>query len=404
MRILALSSGTSVDSVDVALAEIGPAADPSTLTLIPLGHLEVPWEEELRHQILAALPPAETGVGQWCDFDAQIGRAFAAAALTGLQQLGPADMVVSHGQTLFHRVVEGRVLGTLQVGQPAWIHTATGLPVISDLRSTDVAAGGHGAPLVSVLDHLWFGDRPTAVLNIGGIANLTLVGTDHVTTGDTGPGNCLIDAAAARTGHACDLGGARAAAGRVDHTALEVLLGDPYYQRPFPRSTGREHFHADYVSQRLEDAGAPTPQGDDLFATLTELTARTIAQAVGPAERLVASGGGARNPTLLRRLAALAGPVSTTTEFGLDADAKEAYLFALLGYLSAHGLPGTAPAAVDEPAGHRATGAPRPMVLGSLTPPAPGPPVDPQHHAETPITSLTIRKPEDTQQRSLDEP
>lgn len=392
MRVLALSSGTSVDAVDVALAELRPGRDASEVVLTPRGHLEVPWGEQLRRQILEALPPAESGAGQWCDLDTGIGQTFAEAAAVGLSRLGPADLVVSHGQTLFHRVADGRVLGTLQAGQPAWIHAATGLPVISDLRSADVAAGGHGAPLVSLLDHLWLGDLPTAVLNIGGIANLTLVGTDQVTTGDTGPGNCLIDAAAAAAGATCDLGGARAAAGRVDHAALQVLLADPYYRRPFPRSTGREHFHRDYVAQRLAGAGVPVPQGDDLFATLTELTACTIADAVGPAERLVVSGGGANNPTLMRRLAELAGPVSSTTELGLDADAKEAYLFALLGYLSVHGLAGTAPADPHAPLGPRATGAHRPMVLGSLTPPAPAPITERGHHPKVPVESLTLRR------------
>src|SRR5690606_10563876 len=123
---------------------------------------------------------------------------------------------------------------------------------------------------------LWLGERPTAVLNIGGIANLTLVGGPVTSTGDTGPGGCLLDAAAQEIGLSHDVDGARAAVGRVDERALAVLLQDPFYARPFPRSTGREHFHRRYVAERLAAAGMPVPEGDDLFATLTELTARTI--------------------------------------------------------------------------------------------------------------------------------
>lgn len=395
MRVLALSSGTSVDGIDVALADLNFAADPSTLELKPLGHLEVPWDAQLREQILASLPPAEVGVRQWCALDTRIGQAFGEAGRIGLAELGSAELVVSHGQTLFHHVAQGRVLGTLQVGQPAWIHAATGLPVISDLRSSDVAAGGHGAPLVSLLDQLWLGEQPTAVLNIGGIANLTLVGGEEISTGDTGPGNCLLDAAAAELGQKCDAGGALAAAGQVDSPALEALLADPYYARDFPRTTGREYFHRDYVAQRLAEAGVAVPTGNDLFATLTELTARTIADAVTGAQRLVLSGGGARNPVLVDRLAELTGEVTTSSELGLDADAKEAYLFALLGFLAVHGLPGTAPAQLSDPLGPRTTGAQRPVVLGSLTPPAPAPsaPTPSVEQSSVPVERLQVVDP-----------
>ncbi|HIZ36245.1 MAG TPA: anhydro-N-acetylmuramic acid kinase [Candidatus Ruania gallistercoris] len=370
MRVLALSSGTSVDAIDVAVAELQPAGD-GVLTLVPHGHLELVWPQELRERLLAVLPPARVGVSEWCALEAEVGQAFGRAAATGLAELGPAELVASHGQTLYHDVAEGRVRGTLQIGQPGWIHRATGLPVVSDFRNADVAAGGQGAPLVSLLDQLWLGERPTAVLNIGGIANLTLVGAGSVRTGDTGPGNCLLDAAAQQIGRPADLDGELAAAGVVDEAALAVLLAEEYYSRPLPRTTGREYFHREYVADRLAAAGVPVPAGADLFATLTELTARTIADVLSGSgvQRVVASGGGLRNPVLMARLAELVGPVLTSAQCGLDADAKEAYLFALLGYLSVHGLPGTAPVDPAEPDGARATGAAGPTVLGSLTPP-----------------------------------
>lgn len=223
---------------------------------------------------------------------------------------------------------------TLQIGAPAWIHAATGLPVVHDFRTADVAAGGHGAPLVS-----------------------------------------LLDAAAQETGRRADVDGTLAAAGTVHQAALAVLLEDDFYRQPLPRTTGREHFHAGYVAERLAAAGVPAPQGADLFATLTELTARTVADAItgSGVTRVVVSGGGVRNPVLMARLAELLPPLRTATDWGLDADAKEAYLFALLGYLSVHGLPGTTPADPADPDGPRATGARLPTVLGSLTPPVPVP-------------------------------
>lgn len=360
MKVLGLLSGTSVDAIDAALAEI--EADGDTVVLRPLGHAAYPWPPDLRAALLGALPPANPGVGTWCRLDAEAGRAFGAAATRALAELGDADLVCSHGQTLHHWVEDGRALGTLQVGNPAWIHAATTRPVVSDLRTADLAAGGQGAPLASTLDALWLGDLPTAALNLGGIANVTLVGPDRSPVcGDTGPANCLLDSAAYDAGLRADVDGRLALAGRVDQDALVTLLADPYYARTLPKSTGREYFHPRYVSDLLGDRA---PRGPDLFATLVELSARTVADALAaqpPVRRVVVSGGGVHNPALMARLSALLpAPVVTSDTLGLPADAKEGYLFALLGYLSAHGLPGTVPGV---------TGATRATVLGSLTPP-----------------------------------
>ncbi len=367
MRVLGVMSGTSVDAIDLAVAEF--TRDDETLVLTPLAHAEVAWPAGLRADLLAALPPGTSDVGTWCRLDTEVGHALGAACAPLAREFA-VDLVSCHGQTLFHWVEGATARGTLQVGNPAWVHAATGAPVVSDLRSADIAAGGQGAPLASTLDALWLGDEPTAALNLGGIANITLVGPDRApVSGDTGPASCLLDAAAQRfTGQPCDLDGGLARAGTVDRDALATLLADPFYARPLPKSTGREHFHADHVTDLLGDR---TPSGPDLFATLTELTARTVADAVAAhpeVRRVVASGGGLRNPALVERLRHhLTVPLVPTDDLGLPSDAKEAHLFALLGYLSVHGLPGTIAGA---------TGAHRPAVLGSLTPPVAVGPLD----------------------------
>lgn len=374
MIILGLMSGTSLDAIDVAAARF--TRDGNTLHLDKLGAIECPWPTDTRRRLLAALPPAGTTLGEICALDVLAGEAFAQAALTGLRTLAPdAALVCSHGQTVFHWIEGGRARGTLQIGQPALIAEATGLPVISDLRARDIASGGQGAPLAGTLDALWLAGPggPRAALNLGGIANITVVAGGTVSAWDTGPASCLMDVAAQQVaGLPCDQDGALARAGSVRQDALDRLLAEPYYARPAPKSTGRELFHTGYVAERL--AGLPLLSGPDLLATLTELTARTVAQACRDAgvREVVASGGGVRNPALMDALRRALHPAMlvTSDERGMPADAKEAYLFALLGWLSWHGLPGAV-----------ATGG-APRVLGRVLPgagplrmPAPGGPV-----------------------------
>lgn len=354
-----MMSGTSVDGIDCALVDF--RSDGPTLHARVLGFVERPHDDDLRSATLAVLPPASSDVQRWCELDARHGRAHAEAAVAALESLGGADLISMHGQTLFHWVVDGAARGSLQVGNPAWVAEATRLPVVSDLRSADVAAGGQGAPLASTLDALWLGDEPTAVLNLGGIANVTFVGDGPIHAGDTGPGNCLLDALAQRDfGASRDDGGGIAASGTVDEVALTRLLADPYLARPFPKSTGREVFHLGWVESLI----GSDVRGADLMATLTEFTACTVAEAMRAqpnVRRIVASGGGTRNPFLMGRLAARTGITVVTSDcLGIPSQAKEAVLFALLGWLSVHGLPGVVDAV---------TGARRPAVLGSLTPP-----------------------------------
>ncbi|MFF7236516.1 anhydro-N-acetylmuramic acid kinase [Streptomyces collinus] len=361
MRVIGLMSGTSYDAVDAAAADL--RLDGDTLVLRPLGMVSAPYDDGLRAALAAALPPASVPLAEVCRLDTRIGQAFAAAACRANRELcaGSAELVASHGQTVYHWADGGRVHGTLQLGQPAWIAEATGLPVVSDFRARDVAAGGQGAPLVSLVDLLWLRGRPgtPVALNIGGIANLT---APDGTAFDTGPGCALLDAAArAYSGGrlAYDAGGELAARGRPRRPLLDRLLAEPYYALRPPKTTGKELFHPGYLRAAGAD-GLPAP---DVLATLTALTARTVADAVRSvgATEVVASGGGTRNPVLMSELRRLLAPTGlrTSDDLGLPAAAKEAYAFAVLGFLTAHGLPGTDP---------RATGARRPSVLGSVTP------------------------------------
>src|SRR5262245_42596823 len=304
-RVIGLLSGTSMDGVDVAVADLLLKGD--AIDLVPVGHTELPYPAELRAALLDVLPPGTTSAEQMCRLDTAAGQAFAEAARHALDTIagGRADLVASLGQTVYHWVEGDRALGTLQLGQPAWIAEATGLPVVSDLRARDVAGGGHGAPLAIVLDRLWLRDATdtTAALNLGGIANITVVAPDRPAVAyDTGPGNALLDAAARMISGGVwqqDVDGDLAAQGTVDETLLEVLRADPYYKLDPPKSTGKEHFHREHITTALAEVGHVA--GDDLLATLVELTAVTVADACRAhgVTRVVASGGGTRNPTLM---------------------------------------------------------------------------------------------------------
>ncbi|MGC5287640.1 anhydro-N-acetylmuramic acid kinase [Micromonospora sp. DT231] len=367
MRVIGLMSGTSYDGIEAAAAEFQLSGD--TLRMRPLGRLSHPYPEELRTRIAAALPPASTTTEAITVLDTGIGQAFAEAGVRALAELcgGDADLVVSHGQTMHHWVDGGVVRGTLQLGQPAWIAEATGLPVVADLRTRDVAAGGQGAPLVALFDTLLLRGLPgvPAALNLGGIANITVVAPDADPLAyDTGPANALLDAAARHFSGGVeeyDRDGRGAAAGEVNPALLRRLLDEPYYRQPGPKSTGKELFHLPYLLAALADA--PTPDQRDVLATLTRLTAVTVAAACRDhgVTQLVVSGGGAHNPTLLRMIGEELPDVrlSSSDDLGVVSDAKEALAFALLGYLSVHGLPGTLPSG---------TGARHASVLGSITP------------------------------------
>jgi anhydro-N-acetylmuramic acid kinase len=362
-------SGTSHDGIDVAAVDF-------TLSGGVL-HGEVgyagstPYPDPLRERLASALPPAALTFAEACALDTLIGQAFADAAARGVERSGSVDLVCSHGQTVYHWVEGRTVLGTLQLGQPAWIAERLGVPVVADVRIRDIVAGGQGAPLVSLMDTMLLSGLPgnPAALNLGGIANITVLrpagSADRPLAYDTGPANALIDAGAIRaTGGRLryDADGALAATGSVHDGLLGHLLADPYYRLAAPKSTGKELFNAEYLDKAL--ALFPDLDDADVLATVTALTAQTVADEVRRhgVDTVVASGGGCDNPTLMAMLTQRLGGgvrLATTAEFGAPTATKEAIAFALLGWCTAHGLPGTVPSA---------TGAAGGRILGAILP------------------------------------
>jgi anhydro-N-acetylmuramic acid kinase len=359
VRVIGLISGTSHDAIEAAAVDFELAGDEIRARVVATSG--TPYTPELRRRLVAALPPAETTLGEVCALDTLIGQAFAEAA-EALELDQPADLVCSHGQTVFHWVDGRRALGSLQLGQPAWIAERLGVPVVSDVRARDIAAGGQGAPLASILDVLLLGGspKPCAALNLGGIANVTVIrpGEEPIAY-DTGPANALLDLAiAAGTGGAetYDRGGARAHRGRVDDALLARLLSEPYYALPPPKTTGKELFHTEYL-------GTSELPLDDLLATLAALTVETVAREL---ERhgvvhVVASGGGTSNRAIMEGLASRLRGVELETfeRLGISSAAKEAVVFALIGFLTANGLAGAVPSC---------TGASHAAPLGAITP------------------------------------
>jgi anhydro-N-acetylmuramic acid kinase len=379
VRIVGLMSGTSLDGVDAALVEIdGETTEDVRVHVVK--SITLDYDEARREAIHAGIVSGTAEA--LCGLHADLGEWMAEAVLKVCQEAGVAadsvDAVGSHGQTVWHRPpAEGKRGATLQLGDAATIAERTGIAVVSDFRTRDVAAGGQGAPLVPWVDRVLFAvpERGRALQNIGGIGNVTRVppkgSAEPVFAFDTGPGNALMDAAVeiATGGRlSYDRGGALAARGTVDEALLADLLRHPYFAAEPPKSTGREEFGRPFVERLVE---VLRPEGDrdwlDLVATLTELTARTIADAyrrwVIPlgVDEVVVTGGGARNPTLVARIAALLDPlpVRDGSVLGVDPDAKEAVAFALLAWAHLRGIPANVP---------EATGAAGPRVLGSFTP------------------------------------
>jgi anhydro-N-acetylmuramic acid kinase len=367
MRVIGMISGTSYDAIEALAVDL--ELDGSTVVVDMLQHVSAPYPPELHAAIAAILPPATTTIEQVCRLDTAIGTRFAevAAELAERTGGGPADVVCSHGQTVFHWVEDGHALGTLQLGQPAFIAEQTGSTVVSDVRTRDIAAGGQGAPLASLVDILLLGSHPDRVcgsLNLGGISNVTVVGPNREPIAfDIGPASALLDAvvsAASDGRETYDVDGRGAARGTVHAELLAAFLEEPYYAEAPPKSTGKELFHLAYVRERLADRQIGR---DDLLATLTALSAETIANDLRNLDvaEVVAAGGGTRNPTLMRELEERLPGVSIATidAYGIAEAAKEALVFALIGFLTVHGLPGSIASC---------TGASRATVLGSITP------------------------------------
>jgi anhydro-N-acetylmuramic acid kinase len=374
-RIVAgLMSGTSLDGVDAAIVRVeGSGAGARIETL---GFVSEPYDAELRDALAACVEATTSNVRLVSQLHARLGDRFADAVVHALDAAGLAidalDLVGSHGQTVQHVPEAEEVAGvptrsTLQIGCPAVLAARLGAPVIADFRSGDLALGGQAAPLAPYLDGALFTapDETRVLLNLGGIANLTVLppGGPPRAAFDTGPANMVLDALTLRlTGRPYDEAGALAAQGTVDDLLVDDVLDAPFFRAAPPKSTGREDFGAPFVDW-LVGRGPSAPA--DLLATAAAVTARSIARAVREwvepvPDRVIASGGGVHNPTLLRMLADELAPipVETTAAHGLDPDAKEAVLFALLAHEWANGVRTGLPAV---------TGATRAAFQGSLT-------------------------------------
>ncbi len=402
MIVAGVMSGTSADGINVALVRIGargfsgsglksvpPSAvggqkgPPETFKL--LGHAEYSYPHKVRAAILAAMNAEQARVADLARLNFLLGELYAdAIAATQKRFRVRVDLVGCHGQTLYHQgsprtFLGRRIAATWQTGEAAVMAVRLGIPVVSDFRPADMAAGGKGAPLVPFLDYLLFRDLRMGriVQNIGGIANLTVIpagaAAGQVLAFDTGPGNMVIDALAEQLfSKPFDRGGKIAATGQVLQPVLERILRHKFFRAKPPKTAGREEFGREFVRAFLRSCGPA--RKEDVLATATALTARSIADAVrrfgieagGKPRRanweMIASGGGVKNRTLMRMLAdelkLLAIPLRRSDELGLPSEAKEAAAFAVMAYETWHRRPSNVPSA---------TGAARPAILGKIS-------------------------------------
>ena len=357
---IGLISGTSMDGIDAVVAGFGDTG----LTLHAT--LERPYPDDLRESLWRAIrSPDSCTADQVGALDRRVGEQFRDAAIAVIEasDIGVGDIVAigSHGQTLRHRPAASPPF-SLQIGDPATIALGTGIRTVADFRRADIASGGQGAPLVPPF-HQWLfasSEENRVVLNIGGIANITVLDRNAVRGFDTGPGNALLDGwVLAHRNRPFDDGGSWAASGTVDESLLARLLADEYFSLAPPKSTGLEHFNLDWLARHECERLVPA----DVQATLCELTARTIADDIlryaQGTDAVFVCGGGAHNEHLLRRLAQhLPGVrIGTTAAAGLDPDWVEATAFAWLAMRTVQGRSGNLPAV---------TGAGRKVVLGAI--------------------------------------
>jgi anhydro-N-acetylmuramic acid kinase len=373
LRVAGLMSGTSADGVDAAIIDLGRSG------MQVLAFHTFPYPPEVRRQVLA-LPHSGT-TQEVCRMNFVIGELFAEALVALCRSsripLSSIGLIGSHGQTVWHdpegiRLGKRLVRSTLQIGEPCIIAERTGITTVADFRPGDIAAGGQGAPLIPYVDHMLLSDRKkTRVLqNIGGIANLTWLkakGTiDDIIAFDTGPGNMVIDQVVSTVTKGrlnYDKGGRLAAKGKVNEELLGRLMRDPYLKRKPPKTTGRELFGQTFTDSVISRAKM---EAEDLIATVTAFTARSIADAYNRflpkyPDEVILCGGGARNPMLVEMLRQEAAParIVFTDDFGIDADAKEAISFAILAVETMTGRTSNVPAA---------TGAKRHAILGKVIP------------------------------------
>jgi anhydro-N-acetylmuramic acid kinase len=390
MIVAGVMSGTSADGINVAIVDL-QSRRRGRLRHTLLGHEEYPYPAAVRRAILGMMNAESARVPDLARMNFLLGELYAdAVASTARQHRVKLDLVGCHGQTLYHQGAAQSFLGkklavTWQTGEGSIIAARLGVPVVSDFRPADMAAGGRGAPLVPFLDYLFFRDersgraaRNRIVLNIGGIANLTVIpaggAIEKVIAFDTGPGNMLIDAVMERLfGKRYDSDGKKAASGSVLQPVIAQAMRSSFFKQRPPRTAGREEFGSAYAINFLKLSGRARPA--DIVATATALTATSIADAVkrfalphfatrgnNRSHEMIASGGGTKNHTLIRMLRDALQPLGValhfSDEFGLPSEAKEAVAFALMAYETWNRRPGNVPSA---------TGANRPTILGKIS-------------------------------------
>ena len=385
--VAGVMSGTSADGINLALVRI--RADASSSTNSPrvqlLGHAEYGYPKRVRAAILAAMNASQASVAELSRLNFLLGELYAdAIQATEKRFRTKADLVGCHGQTIYHQgetqlYLGRKVAATWQTGEAAIIAARVGSPVVSDFRPADLAAGGKGAPLVPFLDYLLFRDNHVGRIaqNIGGIANLTALPAgsrpQHVIAFDTGPGNMVIDAVTQQLfERPYDRFGKIANSGKVLPQILERLLQLKFFRRTPPKTAGREEFGREFVSKFIRSCGDAHAQ--DIVATATALTARSIADAVKRClpqskvtikprfQEMILSGGGAKNTTLvsmlITELSVLGIRLRLSDELGVPSEAKEAMAFAVMAYETWHRRASNLPSA---------TGAKRPAVLGKIS-------------------------------------
>lgn len=377
MIVAGVMSGTSADGINVALVRL--TSKQRRLQL--LGHAEYPYPKAIREFVLKTMNSQRASVADLARLNVLLGGLYAEAILATQKRLRvKAELVGCHGQTIYHQGEAAAFLGrklavTWQTGEAAVVAARVGVPVVSDFRPADMAAGGKGAPLVPFLDFLLYRDPRIGriVQNIGGIANLTAIpagaSSSQVIAFDTGPGNMLIDAVMERLFHKpYDRNGRTAAAGRVLDRVLADILQQPFFRRRPPKTAGREEFGREFAEKFVRHCGRAKPH--DIVATATALTARSIADSLQrfvlkkprAYRQFVVSGGGAKNLTLVRMLGGELRPLRlkmrSSDEFGLPSEAKEATAFAMLAYETWNRRPSNVPSA---------TGARRPAILGKIS-------------------------------------
>ncbi len=375
MLVIGLISGTSVDGIDAALVEI--QGTQSDLRVEFLGGITDPYPPELRSQILQLCGGASLSMAEFASLDDAIATVFAQAAIKLQNDYQSAELIGSHGQTVYHRPPQDSQLGySLQLGRGALIAHLTEVTTVSNFRVADIAAGGQGAPLVPIVDQFLLGHPQShrCVQNLGGIGNVTYLPPVNsqppsILGWDTGPANTLLDLAVQYFSggrHTYDQDGAWASTGTPCFPLVEQWLQQPFFHEPPPKSTGRELFGQEYLQQCLADAQPYNLTEADVLATLTELTAASIHHSYTQflpqlPDQILLCGGGSHNRYLKQRLQTLFDPISvlSTSECGLNADFKEAIAFAVLAYWRLLGIPGNLPSV---------TGAKSAVLLGEIYP------------------------------------